>query len=94
MKECKIFISRELGHHWPELQLVSDVGLTNKGRAQSLREFAAIPPAERSRVQVVFVEEETEHGLCSLKTPQRLNDVEIRGLRTPREMFHFIIMLI
>ena len=61
VKECKIFISRELGHHCPELQLV------NKVRAQSLKELAAIPSAELSRVQVVFVMEETEHGLCSLK---------------------------
>ena len=73
MKEYKIFISRELGHHWPELQLVSDMRLINKGRAQSLNEFAPIPPAELSRVQVVFVEEETnEHGLCSLKTPTKV----------------------
>ena len=71
MKECKILISRELGHHWPELQLVSDVRLINKGRAQSLKEFAAIPPAELSQVQVVFVEEATEHGLCSQKNPTK-----------------------
>ena len=38
---AKSFISRELGHHWSELQLVSDVRLINKGRAQSLKEFAA-----------------------------------------------------
>ena len=71
MKECKIFISNELGHQWPELQFVSDVRLINKGCAQGLNEFAAIPPAEMSRVQVVFVEEETEHGLCSLKNPTK-----------------------
>ncbi|XP_067130228.1 uncharacterized protein [Centruroides vittatus] len=41
--------AKEFGQHWPELQLVSDVGLRNKGRADSLREFAAIPPAEQSR---------------------------------------------
>ncbi len=63
MKYCKFFINRELGQHWPELQLVYDVELANKGRAQSLREFAAIPPAKWSRVHVVFVEEETELGL-------------------------------
>ncbi|GBN12611.1 hypothetical protein AVEN_12500-1 [Araneus ventricosus] len=51
VKKCKIFISRDLDHHWPKLQLVSEVGLTNKGCGQSLREFAVILPAELSRVQ-------------------------------------------
>lgn len=52
VKKCKIFISRDLVHHWPELQLVSDEGFTNKVLAQSLRELTDIPPAKRFLVHV------------------------------------------
>lgn len=71
VQDCKIFIGRELGHHWPKLQFVFDVVLTNKDRTQSLSEFAVVPPAKWSQVQVMCGEEETDHRFCSLKNPTK-----------------------
>ncbi|GFT88461.1 hypothetical protein TNCV_262561 [Trichonephila clavipes] len=42
---------------------------------------------------IVFVEEGTEHGFCSVKTSQTFNDFQIKCLETQRYMLHSIIML-
>lgn len=52
-KKLNFLISKGLGHLWPELQLVFNVGLTNKGLDRSSSEFAPIPRAGPSRVQIV-----------------------------------------
>ena len=63
----KNLISKRLDHLWSERQLLFDMGLKNKDLKQSLLEFAPIPRAGTSRAHTICVEEETEHGLCSLK---------------------------
>lgn len=68
MKECNFFICRGLGNHWLSLHLAFDVGLKYNDRTQSSSEFAPIPRAELHRAQVVRVEQEIRHGLCSQKT--------------------------
>lgn len=69
------------------------MGLGNKGRAQILRKFAAIPHAERSRGSISSCGGGNRAYISfSTNNPQRLNGVEIRPLWTQREMFHFIII--
>ena len=52
--------------------------MTNKGLEQMSLERTG-----PSRVQIIRMEEETENRFCFLKNLQRLNDIEIKGQRTP-----------
>ncbi|GFX83980.1 hypothetical protein TNCV_4857881 [Trichonephila clavipes] len=54
---------------WPERQLSFDVRFTNKGLEQSSLEFSRAHSSRTrpSLVQIVCIEEETEHGLHSIK---------------------------
>lgn len=72
MKGYKFFISKGLGHPMHSLQLAFDMEITNKCRSQNSREFTPIPLGERSRAQVVCVEEEIGHGICALKNPTKV----------------------
>ncbi|GFS56871.1 hypothetical protein TNCV_2660991 [Trichonephila clavipes] len=51
--------------------IVFGVGFTNKSLEESSSEFKPITRTGPSQARIVCVEEETEHGLCSLSKPHK-----------------------